>query len=213
MERIVITVVAGYLLGSVPFSLIVGKLVMGIDVRQHGSGNLGAANTLRTLGVTPGVAVLLLDACKGATGALVGSLLWREGLPAGEVELMLLGGLGAVCGHVWTVFASFRGGRGVAAAAGVFFAVAPAAAAMSLAVWVILVAVWRYVSLGSMIAAVILPVAVFGTTWKRVEGWQSLVAVSLAVAVLVVFRHRGNLERILKGTERKLSVPRGEESE
>jgi len=213
MDRVIFTVVLGYLLGSVPFSLIVSRLVMKIDLREHGSGNLGAANTFRTLGATPGVAVLLLDACKGAASALLGALLWREGLALGQVELMLLGGLAAVCGHIWTVFASFRGGKGVAAAAGVFAAVAPAAFAISFATWVAVVAVWRYASLGSVVASVVLPFAVFATTWNRVEGWQSVFAVSVVVTILVVLRHRGNLGRILEGTERRLDLRRGEQSE
>ncbi|UCF79252.1 MAG: glycerol-3-phosphate 1-O-acyltransferase PlsY [Candidatus Eiseniibacteriota bacterium] len=213
MERIVATVVLGYVLGSVPFSLIAGRFLRGIDLRQHGSGNLGAANTFRTLGPFPGVAVLLLDGSKGAASALVGSLLWRPGVVVGQVELMLLGGLAAVCGHLWTAFASFRGGKGVATAAGVFAAMAPVPFAIALGIWAAVVAVWRYVSLGSVVAAVALPLAILAAGRKQVEGWSSLLLVSMGVAALVVFRHRENLKRILSGSERQLNFRGGEESE
>jgi glycerol-3-phosphate acyltransferase PlsY len=213
MERIAAAVILGYVIGSVPFSLIIGKFVMGIDLRQHGSGNLGAANTFRTLGGTSGVAVLLLDASKGAAGAVVGSLLWREGLPLGQTELMLLGGLASVCGHVWTVFAAFKGGKGVAAAAGMFVAIAPAAFAISLGVWLVVVVIWRYVSLGSVVAGVVLPFSVFATCRNGAAGWQSVFVVSALVAILVVWAHRGNLGRLLDGTERRLTFRRGEQSE
>ncbi|MCX5799876.1 MAG: glycerol-3-phosphate 1-O-acyltransferase PlsY [Candidatus Eisenbacteria bacterium] len=209
MDRIVLTVLFGYLLGSIPFSLIVGKLSKGVDPRDHGSGNLGAANTFRTLGAAPGVGVLLLDVSKGAMSALAGSLLWRQGIGLGEVDLMLLGGVSAVCGHIWTVFASFRGGKGVAAAAGMFLSIAPAALGVSLAVWVLVVARWRYVSLGSIAGAVVLPVAVYFTSAGRVNGWESMFGVSLAVAVLVLVAHRSNIRRILQRTERKLSLRGG----
>jgi glycerol-3-phosphate acyltransferase PlsY len=209
LDRIILTILFGYLLGSMPFSLIVGKLSKGIDPRDHGSGNLGAANTFRTLGAVPGVAVLLLDVSKGAMSALAGSLLWRQGSGVREADLMLLGGLSAVCGHIWTVFASFRGGKGAAAAAGMFMAIAPAAFSFSLLAWVLTVAVWKFVSLGSIVGAIVLPIAVYLTSAGRVEGWESMFVVSLAVAILVLVAHRSNVRRILQGTERKLSIRGG----
>ena len=209
MDRIILTIACGYLLGSVPFSLILGKLSTGIDLREHGSGNLGAANTFRTLGAMPGVGVLLLDVSKGAMSAIAGALLWRQGIGLGEVDLMLVGGFSAVCGHIWTVFASFKGGKGVAAAAGMFASIAPAAFGFSLAAWVLVVGVWRYVSLGSIVGAMVLPAAVYLTSARRVKGWESMFVVSLAVAILVLVVHRSNLKRLLQGTERKLCIRGG----
>lgn len=209
MDRIILTVLLGYLLGSIPFSLIVGKLATGIDPRDYGSGNLGAANTFRTLGAASGVGVLLLDVSKGAMSALAGSLLWRQGMGLGEVDLMLLGGLSAVCGHIWTVFASFRGGKGVATAAGMFISIAPLAFVFSLTAWVLVVVVWRYVSLGSIVGAIVLPIAVYLTSARRMNGWESMFVISLVVTMVVLVAHRGNLRRILQGTERKLSIHGG----
>lgn len=209
LDRVVLAILAGYLLGSIPFSLVVGKISKGIDPRNHGSGNLGAANTFRTLGAGSGVAVLLLDVSKGAMGTLAGSLLWRSGVGLRETDLMLIGGLAAVCGHIWTVFASFKGGKGVATAAGMFLSIAPLAFAFSLAAWVLMVAVWIHISLGSIVGSVVLPVAVYFTSAKKAEGWESMFVVSLAVTVLVLVAHRNNIRRILNGTERKFSIRGG----
>ncbi|MFH0778160.1 MAG: glycerol-3-phosphate 1-O-acyltransferase PlsY [Candidatus Eisenbacteria bacterium] len=209
MERIVVAVVAGYLLGSIPFSYVTGRLARGIDLRRHGSGNLGAANTFRTLGAFPGVAVLLLDASKGAAGVLVAGLLWRADVGVSQRDLMLLGGVSSICGHIWTVFAGFKGGKGVASAAGVFAALAPPAFAACVAVWVSVVAMFRYISLGSVAAAVCLPPAVYATLSPGNADWRKAFAVSLVVAALVVLRHRGNLKRIRDGTEARFSIRGG----
>lgn len=199
----------GYVLGSIPFSLVVGKIAMGVDPRNHGSGNLGAANTFRTLGLAPGITVLLLDVSKGAMSALAGSLLWKQGTPLGPQDLMLLGGLAAVCGHIWTLFASFRGGKGVATAAGMFAAIAPLAFAVCFTVWILVVAISKYISLGSIIAAILLPIAVYATSAQRTGRSFSMLAVSLLVTAVVLVAHRGNFKRIFQGTERKLRIHGG----
>jgi len=207
LERVVLSVALAYLLGAIPFSLLVGKLTRNIDLREHGSGNLGAANTFRTLGPGPGLAVLVLDAGKGAASVGLASVLWRQSVGLGRTDLMLLAGLAAVAGHVWTVFASFKGGKGVATTAGVFAAVAPLAFAICLAVWLVTVALSRYISLGSILAAVCLPAAVYLT--ESGGGSRSVFVVSLAVAVLVVARHGGNISRLRRGDERKFSLRGG----
>lgn len=209
MERVIVSVALGYLLGAIPFSLIAGKLTRGIDLREHGSGNLGAANTFRTLGAGPGLVVLSLDAGKGAAGVAAAALLWRGSVGLGRTDLMLLAGLAAVAGHIWTVFASFKGGKGVATAAGVFAAIAPLAFVICLAVWLAAVSVSRYISLGSVLAAVCLPMAVYLTSSARTADWQRVFWVSLLVAAVVVARHRGNISRILRGNERKFSLRGG----
>jgi glycerol-3-phosphate acyltransferase PlsY len=209
LERVIVSVALGYLLGAIPFSLIAGKLTRGIDLREHGSGNLGAANTFRTLGAGPGLVVLSLDAGKGAAGVAAAALLWRGSVGLGRTDLMLLAGLAAVAGHIWTVFASFKGGKGVATAAGVFAAIAPLAFVICLAVWLAAVSVSRYISLGSVLAAVCLPMAVYLTSSARTADWQRVFWVSLLVAAVVVARHRGNISRILRGNERKFSLRGG----
>ena len=209
VERAILSVALAYLLGAIPFSLVAGKLTRGIDLRQHGSGNLGAANTFRTLGPVPGVVVLLLDAGKGAAAVGAAALLWRDSVGLGRTDLMLLCGLAAVAGHIWTVFASFRGGKGVATAAGVFAAIAPQAFGICLAVWVITVAVSRYVSLGSILAATCLPATVYLTAAGGKGDWKKVFCVAVVVAVLVVARHGGNISRILRGQERKFRLHGG----
>lgn len=209
LERVILSAALAYLLGAIPFSLLAGRLTRGIDLRKHGSGNLGAANTFRTLGPGPGVAVLLLDAGKGAAGVGAAGLLWNESAGVGRVDLMLLAGLAAVAGHIWTVFASFKGGKGVATAAGVFAAVAPAAFAVCVAVWVVVVALSRYVSLGSILAAVSLPAAVYVTSPGGPGAWPKVFWVSVLVAVVVVARHRSNISRMLRGEERKFKLRGG----
>ena len=137
------------------------------------------------------------------------ALLWRDSAGLGRTDLMLLAGLAAVAGHIWTVFASFKGGKGVATAAGVFAAIAPLAFVICLAVWLAAVSVSRYISLGSVLAAVCLPMAVYLTSSARTADWQRVFWVSLLVAAVVVARHRGNISRILRGNERKFSLRGG----
>jgi glycerol-3-phosphate acyltransferase PlsY len=156
------------------------------------------------------VAVLLLDAGKGVASAVVAAALWRSSSGLGKTDLMLLAGLAAIVGHIWTVFASFKGGKGVATAAGVFAAVAPAAFVICLGVWTATVVLSRYISLGSILAAVSLPVAVYLTAARETQGWKRILLVSVLVAVIVVVRHRGNIARILRGNERKFSLRGGQ---
>jgi len=207
LERVALIVALAYLLGAIPFSLIVGRLVRGIDLREHGSGNLGAANTFRTLCAGPGLAVLVMDAGKGAASVGVAYVLWRESAGLARTDVMLLAGLAAVTGHIWTVFVSFRGGKGVATAAGVFAAVAPVAFAICLGVWLVTVALSRFISLGSILAALCLPPAVYLT--RSGAGSRNVMLVSLVVAVLVVARHRGNISRLRRGEERKFRLRGG----
>jgi glycerol-3-phosphate acyltransferase PlsY len=210
LERVILSAVVGFFLGAIPFSLLAGRLLKGIDLREFGSGNLGAANTFRTLGAAPGVTVLLLDVAKGALSVLIASWLWKAGLGLGRTDLMLLAGLCAIAGHVWTPFAAFSGGKGVATAGGVFAVVAPLALLICLVVWVVAVAVTRYISAGSILAAISLPVGVYLTTTAESGRWHSALWISAAVAIIVVARHRGNIARILDGSERRFSLRGGQ---
>ncbi|MBN1503610.1 MAG: glycerol-3-phosphate 1-O-acyltransferase PlsY [Candidatus Eisenbacteria bacterium] len=205
----ILVVALAYLLGAIPFSLIAGRLTRGIDLRGHGSGNLGAANAFRTLGPVAGVAVLLLDAGKGAAAVAVAALLWRDSAGLGRTDLELLAGLAAVAGHIWTVFGRFKGGKGVATAAGVFAAIAPTAFAACVGIWVVVVGLLKYISLGSILAAACLPAAVHLTyTGGTGDRWR-VFWVSVVVAVAVVARHRSNISRLLHGNERKFSLRGG----
>ncbi|MGQ0538863.1 MAG: glycerol-3-phosphate 1-O-acyltransferase PlsY [Gemmatimonadaceae bacterium] len=191
--------VLAYLVGSLPIAYAVGKL-KGIDLRRVGSGNLGATNVYRTLGTLPAAAVLVLDAAKGALPAAF-FVRWFD---APHPAWGLLYGLAAVAGHVWPAFLGFKGGgKGVATTAGVFAALAPIAFLSALAAFVVTVAATRYVSLGSLLAAGVLPVAVAAT-----QGVASpLFSASCAIVLFVFWTHRSNIARLRRGDERRLGRP------
>ena len=192
MEEI-IAVTFGYLAGSVPFAFLLARR-RGVDLRRTGSGNVGATNVLRTSGVPNAVVAMCLDVAKGAVAVLVAQRL--SGGPATPVA----GGLAAVIGHIYPVWVGFRGGKGVATAAGVFVVLAPIAVAIAGAVFALATWVTRYISVGSMTAAVTLAV-----TAAAAADVPPAVAVGAAVAaVIIVHRHRGNLTRLLAGTERRV---------
>lgn len=186
-----------YVVGSTPFAYLAGRALRGIDLRQHGSGNLGATNVLRTLGIPAGVVVLALDAAKGA----VPTLWFQDWFGAAPgVWWPALFGAAAIAGHVRPYFGLFKGGgKGVATAAGVFGALSPIAFAIALFVFVVLVAVTRYVSVGSVGGAVALAVA--SATLYGPQSQRALVA--LVIAAFVVYTHRANLARLRRGEEPK----------
>ncbi|HEY4574606.1 MAG TPA: glycerol-3-phosphate 1-O-acyltransferase PlsY [Thermoanaerobaculia bacterium] len=196
-----IALVAGaYLLGSVSFSVVVVKVMQGLDVRTVGSGNAGATNVMRAAGKKAGVAVLVLDVIKGMTAVAVPRVLDAPPAVVGSAAVAV------VLGHVFPVFFGFRGGKGVATSAGALGTLAPAAMAAGLAVFVLVVFWKRYVSLGSMVTAVLFPLLVgLGARlgWPEYGGpW--LVLASSAIALLVVLKHRNNLRRLRAGTEPRL---------
>jgi len=152
---VLIPVAAGYLCGALPFGLWLGRALRGVDVRTLGSGNLGATNVYRSLGPGIGIATLVLDMAKGALPAwLIPGSVWGGHFPGGTEWCRIAVGLAAIAGHMWTVFAGFRGGKGVATTAGVLLASSPIAFAVFAAVFVAAVAVTRYISVGSMLGAV-----------------------------------------------------------
>lgn len=188
------TLVAGaYLLGSVSWSVVIVKLLQGLDVRTVGSGNAGATNVLRAAGKKAGVAVLVLDVAKGITAVAVPKAL--DASPA------VVGGaaVAVVVGHVFPVFFGFRGGKGVATALGALGTLAPSAMALGVVVFLAVVAWKRYVSLGSIVTAVIFPLLVWIT-----GGGPWLLLASAAIAILIVTRHSRNLQRLRRGTEPRL---------
>jgi len=200
--------VLAYLLGAIPFAYLAGKVFRGIDVRQHGSGNVGFANAVRVLGWGPGLLVLLGDLLKG----LIPVILTRHVF--GEAWEPLVVGACAVAGHVWTIFLRFKGGKGVATSAGVFAGLAPVPFLIALGSYVIVLALFRYSSLGSLTGAVVLPAALL--IEKAVPGgtdpYTGTVIVAVVGCVLIFWLHRGNLRRLREGTERKLSFGRKEEA-
>lgn len=190
---IILSIILGYLLGSISFSYLVGKYKAGIDIREYGSGNAGATNTLRVLGKKSAAIVFLADGLKGAVAVLLGFLL------TGSDYGMALAGLGAIIGHNWPVFFGFRGGKGVATTIGVIVCVAflPAIYAGILAILLLLLT--RIVSLASLTFVTLLPFSILLTGYDLAYFWMAI-----GMAVLSYWRHRANIKRILKGTESRL---------
>ena len=186
---------ASYLLGAIPTSYLAGRLIRGIDLREHGSHNLGATNLYRVLGWRFAVPVGLFDAAKG----LIPVLVFAPRVSSSEL-FALVCGLMAVLGHVFSVFVGFRGGKGVATAAGVMLGLTPAALGVAVAVWIVLVYSTGYVSLGSIAGAAIFPVAVFllDPPSEPLVLW-----LDIAVAAAIIWFHRGNIKRLLNGTENR----------
>ncbi len=202
-----VTAVAAYLLGSIPTGYLVAR-AKGVDIRAAGSGNIGATNVLRVLGKPAGVLVLLADAAKGflACWLLPNLVPLVLGAPAGESAaarsgLAMAGGVAAIVGHNYTCWLRFKGGKGVATSAGVFLALAPLAVAILLVTWLVIFGLSRYVSVASVAAAVLLPLAVWLT-----GGGGVLTAVAVALGALAIYKHRSNLRRLRDGTEHRFGT-------
>jgi glycerol-3-phosphate acyltransferase PlsY len=197
--RIALLLVGAYLFGSIPFGVIVGRAWRGIDVRKFGSGNIGASNVLRVLGPGPAAAVFIGDLLKGYAPVAAGRMLLAKwGTP--ELDLWLLPlGLAPIIGHSFSVFLRFSGGRAVTTACGVLFALAWPAAVIGLAIWGLVIAITRYISAASIVAAISVPVYMLlsGKRWEWLVFWS-------AVALLVILRHIPNIKRLLAGTETKI---------
>jgi glycerol-3-phosphate acyltransferase PlsY len=195
MSEAALWLAASYLAGAIPTSYLAGRLFRGIDLREHGSKNLGATNLYRTLGWRYAIPVGLFDIAKGAIPVLV----FAPRVSSSQL-FALACGLAAIVGHVFSVFVRFRGGKGVATAAGVMLGLTPAALGVSLLVWLVLVFGTGYVSLGSIAAAAVFPLAVFLIDHpdRPVILW-----IDVAVAAGIIWLHRTNISRLLNGTEHR----------
>ena len=188
--------VAAYLVGSIDFAVIVGRMY-GVDIHQEGSGNPGMSNVLRTMGRVPAAMVFIGDTLKGTIGAAMGWV--ASGSPDPAVHWAFLAGLAAVVGHCYPIFHRFKGGKGVATGGGVLLFTVPIVAVIEIAVWFLVFWLTKTASIGSMVIVVItIPMLI----WQGVTG-LSLVWVALIIA-LVVWRHRGNIKRMLSGSEEKV---------
>ena len=196
---LLLAAIAAFLIGSIPFSYILARLVGGVDIRRVGSGNVGATNVARALGIGTGLAALGLDAAKGIAAVLLVRAL--PGIADPGSPGPALAGLAAILGHNFTPFLRFRGGKGVATGAGVFGVLAPWALLAAVAVFLVVVLLGRMVSLGSVLAAAALPLLV-----HLLGGERGTVLAAGAVALLVIVRHRANLLRIARGTENRLGA-------
>lgn len=192
-----------YLLGSIPTAFIFGKVMKGIDIRQHGSGNMGATNAFRVLGKAPGTAVLVIDMLKGIL-----PVVFLAGWLAPSVEGRILAAISVVCGHNWTCFLGFNGGKGVATSAGVLLGLTVALSAvrwpvaLCLLSWIVCFLATAYISLSSIAAAILLPVfmIVFVAPFP-------VILLSILFCILVVVRHQPNIHRLLNGQESRVPLP------
>lgn len=190
---IIISLLLAYLLGSIPSGLIIGKTFYKIDIREHGSKNLGATNSFRTLGIKPGITVTLMDILKGTLATLLPGFLGAEIHP-------LIVGVVAVIGHMFPIFANFKGGKAVATSAGVILAYEPYLFILAIIFFFISLYISKYVSLSSMIAAL---ASLFYCMIFKLEDWP-LNAVILLLTIFIFYRHRANIKRILDKTEPKI---------
>lgn len=193
--------IAAYLLGSIPTSFILGKLIKGVDIRLHGSGNVGATNALRVLGTKYGVLALILDALKGVVPILAARAVFAE---PSDLYLIFVG-LFAILGHIFTIFLRFKGGKGVATSAGVFAALMPTAVIFALLVFIIAVAISRYVSLGSILAALTLLLVSLIRNIKLGFAELELMIFVALIALFIIYKHRSNIKRLVNGNENKIS--------
>ena len=198
MARTALLLAGAYLTGSIPFSFLVARVFGVRDVRTVGSGNVGATNVMRSAGRTAGILAFLLDASKGALAAVA-----VQQLEGASSALAPLAGAAAVLGHMYPVWLGFRGGKGVATGAGAFLPLAPAATGIGLIAFILTLGLSRYVSLASIVGALALAAAVFLGRGTPVTAWTAL-----ALALFVVWKHRGNLQRLRAGTESRLGTRR-----
>ncbi len=189
----VVLLVAAYLLGSVSFGLLLARFCRGADLRRSGSGSIGATNVARTLGKGAGLLTLLGDSAKGLVAVLLAQT-WGSSL-----LITATAALAAVLGHMFPLYHGFRGGKGVATALGVLLFTLPLPLLGGLVVWIAVVAIWHYVSAGSMLAAIAVPVLAALLTYPL-----PLVLAAIIIAMLVLYKHRSNLQRLLQGSEAKL---------
>lgn len=205
---LVLIPLAAYLLGSIPFGLLLAKIFGGGDVRKAGSGNIGATNVARVVGPLAGILTLTLDTAKGAAAV------WLAGRVTNESAMwMTIAAFVVLLGHCFPVWLKFKGGKGVATALGVFLALCPLAAVSALLLFILCVVYWRYVSLGSVVAAAAMPLLIY-FLWAPHHAPPIIVNVgTLAIAALVIYKHDGNLQRLVEGTEPRFSVGRKKEAE
>ncbi len=203
MEELALIILA-YLIGSLPTALIISKRFFGIDIRDYGSGNMGATNTFRVLGSKYGTIVMVCDIAKGIAATLLFTFIpfyFHHELD--RTNFMIGLGMSAVIGHIFPIFANFKGGKGVATLFGMIIAVQPVVAGSCVAVFLVVLYLTRYVSLSSILAAIMLPVSVLWI-WNEHEIMYRIFA--LLVACLVIFTHQKNIGRLLKGVESRIPI-------
>ncbi len=221
MINLAIVILLSYIVGSIPTSIMLSRWVHGFDIRTKGSGNAGGTNVFRVLGWKSGVLVMLVDIGKGVLATTVmARLFWDPTLPFYNrtpfddftIIQMICGGA-AIIGHIWTIFAGFRGGKGIATGAGMLIGIAPTEFAISVGVFLIVFMAWKYVSLSSISAALAFPLSLFirhDIFGDEIHSYKTLIYFSIAVALLLVYSHRANIKRLIEGTEHPMRLPQPE---
>jgi len=202
MLTLAVVVIGGYLLGSIPFGYLAGRIA-GIDIRSCGSGNVGATNVMRTLGRGYGYPVFAADFLKGFGSVKMSILIATRGQPEWNSPEMfgIVAAISSVLGHSFPVWLRFKGGKGVSTSAGALFGLAPIAALVGVAIWMLTFWLTRYVSVASIAAAAALPLIILITTWLSRTTGKLLFYSSVCLAAVVIWRHRSNLSRLMRGTE------------
>jgi glycerol-3-phosphate acyltransferase PlsY len=216
MIPISIIAILSYLIGSIPTSIIVARKARGIDIRHYGSGNAGGTNVIRVLGWKPGLFVIALDMAKGMVATMLVARLMEGPIPFSNATpfddftvVQIIAGCSAILGHVWTVFAGFKGGKGIATAGGMLIGIAPIEVAVSFGVFAVVFLITHYVSLGSLSAAVAFPLTMFfreNVFMVDVPGYGTLIFFSIGISLLIVYTHRTNIIRLLRGTENRIAT-------
>lgn len=215
-------IVLSYLVGSIPTSIIVSKMARGIDIRDYGSGNAGGTNVMRVLGWKHGVFVMLLDAMKGVIAVIVVARLFQGTIPFNNATpfddftlVQIIAGIAAVIGHIWTVFAGFKGGKGIATALGMLLVIATVDMLIAVGAFLLVVTFSKYISLGSIVAAIVVPLAlvvrenIFNVD---IQGYHTILPFIIALSLLVIFTHRKNVVRLINGSENKISFSKKKNS-
>ncbi len=206
MKQIIVIVVA-YLIGSIPFGYLIVRHKVGADVRESGSGGTGATNVSRRAGRAAGIVTLVLDALKGAIAIVVAQMIIGEGGP--NIDwLTAAAAVATIAGHIFPVWLRFRGGKGVATGVGVFLMLAPIAVVCAAVIFVVVVSITKYVSLGSIVAAAMIPLFVFMDMVfsQPISDLRPLLTATAAGAMLIILAHRGNIRRLAEGTEPKFRL-------
>jgi glycerol-3-phosphate acyltransferase PlsY len=215
MFPLALVIVLSYLVGSIPTSLLLSKAIKGIDIRNYGSGSAGGTNVARVFGWHVGGLVAFFDGVKGYIATqliarlMFGPIPFNNRTPFEDFTVIqIIAGTAAVLGHVWTVFAGFRGGKGIATATGMMIGIAPIELGISATVFVIVFLISRYVSLSSLCGATAFPCAMFvraNVFHATIESYNTLIFLSVGVVAFLMFTHRSNIKRLLRGTEKKMS--------
>src|SRR5437016_14639584 len=203
-----VAILLAYFLGAIAVGVILAKLFGGTDVRKSGSGNIGATNVARVVGPLAGVLTLIFDMAKGA-----GAVLLAEKLSNHSARWMMIAGIAALAGHCFPVWLKFKGGKGVATAAGIFLVLSPLACLGALLLFLLVVIFWRYVSLGSVSAAAAMPLLIYLLWAPHHAPPMSVTFGTVAAALLIVYKHRGNLQRVIEGVEPKFSFSKNEDTQ